>query len=194
MAADDEEEELFRREMADVRPVRAEPRVALGRVETDSEALERRRRAAVEAARARDENFLSGEHVPQVDPHDHLDYRRPGVQHGVHRKLRMGQYPLEARLDLHRMSVEQARLAVYRFIRDCRDQDIRCSLITHGKGAGRERPALLKSCVAHWLPQFDEVLAFHSAQRHHGGSGATYLLLKKSDRKRQDNRELHQKR
>src|SRR5690625_5916207 len=67
------------------------------------------------------------------------------------------------------------------------EQDIRCALITHGKGVGRAQPALLKSCVAHWLPQFQEVLAFHSAQTAHGGTGATYLLLRKSERKRQEN-------
>ena len=59
----------------------------------------------------------------------------------------------------------------------------------------RRRPAaLLKSCVALWLPQFEEVLAFHSAPRHMGGTGATCVLLRKSDRARQENFEKHSKR
>jgi len=129
-----------------------------------------------------------------VGPHDFLAFKRDGVQNGVYRKLRLGKYTIDARLDLHRMTVEQARLAVYQFIKDCMAQDIRCALITHGRGVGRERPALLKSCVAHWLPQFPEVLAIHSAQKHHGASGATYVLLRKSERKRQENWERQHKR
>jgi DNA-nicking Smr family endonuclease len=72
--------------------------------------------------------------------------------------------------------------------------DVRAALISHGRGAGRSTPALLKSCVALWLPQFAEVLAFHSAPRHLGGTGATAILLRKSERARQENFEKHSKR
>src|SRR5690606_2238677 len=133
-------------------------------------------------------------YVPPVDPLEILEFKRPGVQNGVYRKLRLGNYAIDARLDLHRMTVEQARRAVFQFVADCMEQDIRCALVTHGKGVGRTQPALLKSCVAHWLPQFREVLAFHSAQKHHGGSGASYILLRKSERKRQENWERQHKR
>jgi DNA-nicking Smr family endonuclease len=34
-------------------------------------------------------------------------------------------------------------------------------------------------------------MAFHSAQRHHGGTGAVYIMLKKGDRAKQNNREKH---
>jgi DNA-nicking Smr family endonuclease len=69
--------------------------------------------------------------------------------------------------------------ALKRFIGDCHHHSIRCALITHGKGEGRQEPAKLKSCVNHWLRQLDQVLAFHSAQKQHGGLGATYVLIKK---------------
>jgi DNA-nicking Smr family endonuclease len=138
---------------------------------------------------------LSGDYVQLVDPHDVLEFKRPGVQHGVYKNLRLGKYLIEARLDLHRLSVEQARTAVAQFARDCVDNSVRCALITHGKGVDRQpQPALLKSCIAHWLPQLEEVLAFHSAQRQHGGVGSTYVLLRKSEKKRQENFEKHSKR
>lgn len=35
----------------------------------------------------------------------------------------------------------------------------------------------------------DEVQAFCSAQPHHGGMGAVYVLLGKSERKKQENRD-----
>jgi DNA-nicking Smr family endonuclease len=78
---------------------------------------------------------------------------------------------------------------VYQFITDCVQHDVRVALITHGKGEGREQPAILKSCVAYWLPQMPEILAFHTALKQHGGLGATYVLLRKSDRKKQETRD-----
>jgi hypothetical protein len=38
------------------------------------------------------------------------------------------------------------------------------------------------------------VMAMHSAERRHGGGGALYVLLRKSERKKAENRERHQKR
>ena len=41
------------------------------------------------------------------------------------------------------------------------------------------------------LPSLPVVMAFHSAQKHHGGAGALYVLLKKNAEKKQENRERH---
>ncbi len=193
MTDEDRELALFLREMKDVAPIQRDKKVPLAAEKPSDKALEHRRQAA-QAVMASDTNFLSGDYIEPVDPNDLLAFKRDGVQHGVYKNLRLGKYNIDARLDLHRMTVEQARLAIFQFIKDCMGHDIRCALITHGKGEGRQQPALLKSCVAHWLPQFSDVLAFHSAQKHHGASGATYILLKKSERKRQANWEQHQRR
>jgi len=131
--------------------------------------------------------------IEPVDPLAYLEFQRPGVQHGVYKNLRMGKYEIQSRLDLHRHTVEQARVALWRFVDDCHKHSIRCALITHGKGEGREQPARLKSCVNHWLRQFDQVLAFHSAQKQHGGVGSTYLLLKKdSSARKKTGEKIHQ--
>jgi DNA-nicking Smr family endonuclease len=193
MSKSDEENTLFRTAMHDVEPIKVEEKVVLTPPRPADVTVEQRRQAAVAEGR-QDANFLSGEYVPPVEPLEILEYKRAGVQHGVYRNLRLGKYRIDARLDLHQMTVETARRALFQFIRDCMANDIRCALITHGKGEGREQPALLKSCVAHWLPQFEEVLAFHSAQRQHGASGATYVLLRKSERMRLENCERQHKR
>lgn len=185
--------DAFREAMGDVQPIAKKARVKLT-PQTESRHNHLARRAAATEIQERERNDLSGEYIEPVDPNAILSFQRPGVQHGVFKNLRLGKYSVDARLDLHRHSVEQARSAVYTFVRDCLAHDIRCALITHGKGEGRAQPALLKSCIAHWLPQLDQVLAFHSAQKHHGASGATYVLLRKSERKRLDNLERHQKR
>lgn len=155
---------------------------------------QRARREAATAQTARELNPLGGEFVEPVDPWDPIEFKRDGVQNGVYRNLRLGKYTVDARLDLHHHTVEMARSALYQFVRDCVEADVRCALVTHGKGEGRKQPAMLKSCVNAWLPQLSEVLAFHSAQKQHGGLGATYVLLRKSERKRQQNLEQHQRR
>lgn len=176
----------------DVQPLAQEKRVVVQRSRDDDVDKERRRKAAMEQAMLV-EDPLATDPVDMVGPLDIISFRKPGVQHGVFKNCRLGKYPLDARLDLHRMKIEQARLEVYRFVKDCFANDVRFALVTHGKGEGRERPALLKSCIAHWLPQLDEVLAFHTAQKQHGSYGATYVLFKKSERKRIENKELNRK-
>lgn len=188
----DGENDAFLAAMRDVKPIKPSDKVALTAAPDTLNAAERRA-AAVAEVKA-NPNFLSGEYIEPVEPHAILGFKRDGVQDGVYRNLRLGKYPVDARLDLHQMTIEQARTAVFQFMRDCMSHDIRCALITHGKGEGREHPALLKSCIAHWLPQFAEILAFHSAQPRHGASGATYILLRKSDRKKLENWEIHHKR
>lgn len=177
----------------DVKPIRVEQRVNLKKKSIHDSTLKTRRQAAQQEDDRRQDPLSEGE-VKQLDAYAVLEFRRPGVQHGVYKQLRMGRYNIDASLDLHRMTVEQARRTVYEFIRDCLNHDIRCALITHGKGEGRKRPAVLKSYLAHWLPQIEAVLAFHSAQPQHGGVGACYLMLKKSQKKRQENLERHQRR
>lgn len=68
-------------------------------------------------------------------------------------------------------------------------------LIRHGIGfKNKKHPGVLKSYTNKWLQELEQVLAFHSAQKQHGGSGATYVLIKKSDEKKIENRERHSKR
>lgn len=184
----------FANAMEGVEPIRQKQRAQLTTNTPSEESIVARRNAAQNLERGTASDPLASTHVEKLDAHAILEFRRPGVQHGVYKQFRLGRYPLVARLDLHRMNLERARLAVYQFVRDCLDNDIRCGLIIHGKAEGRQEAAVLKSHIAHWLPQIPEVLAFHSAQKQHGGSGSCYVLLKKSQKKRQENLERHQKR
>ncbi len=181
----------FLKEMKDVqrikKPNRAEVRVPR---ELTPGHLERQR-AAVEAP-AKDSNPLTADMVEPLTAHDILSWRKPGVQHGVFRKFGLGQYPIEARLDLHKMTVEQARREVYGFIGDCVRYGVRTVIILHGKGERNpDGIAQLKSYLAKWLPELDDVLAFHSAQKRHGGTGAVYVMVRKGEHNKQINRELY---
>ncbi|NJN52019.1 MAG: hypothetical protein HC809_09830, partial [Gammaproteobacteria bacterium] len=59
------------------------------------------------------------------------------------------------------------------------------------RGERSATPARIKSYVVHWLGEMQEVLAYHSAERRHGGAGSVYVLLKKSASARELNRERH---
>lgn len=190
--SEDSEDDIFAREMAGVRRLRAEPsvRVKKNAAPQSSELLARRRAAAM-ADGADNVDGLSESHVEWVQPTDVLSWRGDGVAHGVFRRLKQGGYTLDARLDLHRHTVEQARKAIVRFILDCQKYDVRSALILHGKGERGEQKAVLKSYTQHWLRLIPEVMAFHSAQPHHGGAGALYVMIKKSERQKQHNRERY---
>ena len=129
------------------------------------------------------------EYIVPVKPYEILNFKRDGVQHGVYKNLRLGKYAIESRIDLHRLNFQQAREQLADFVAQCYAMELRSVLITHGKGEYRDPPALLKSCVNSWLQQLDYVLAFHSAQPHHGGSGSTYVLFRKGKSKKAANAE-----
>jgi len=120
-------------------------------------------------------------HPAELETGEELLFARPGMQHRILRKLRRGQYRLQAELDLHGMTVPVARDALSQFLARCRQLDFRCVRIVHGKGNGsRNRGPVLKSMVDRWLRQRDEVLAFASALPADGGTGAVYVLLRKA--------------
>jgi len=190
MADDDK---MFFQAMSDVTPLKREARIAItpkNQSGKDS-SLQQRREAAVTGA-AVDLNILTEEGIEPLDPWYVLEFKRPGIQNGVFRKLRQGRYEAEARLDLHRMTVAIARKELFRFVEDCHQLGLRTVLLIHGKGetpSERGKCSILKGCTDHWLRELETVQAFHSARPQHGGTGAVYVLLRKSEEKKRENRE-----
>ncbi len=190
-------DKVFSQEMSDVVRLKREPRVDLTRKAqpVKDPSLEHRRRAAAESSEP-DRNQLTDKEIAPLDAWFVLAFKRPGVQNGVFRKLKQGRYETQSRLDLHRMTVEVARREVFEFIVECQQLGLRSVLVIHGKGTSRaeeERSSILKGCVDHWLRELEIVQAFHSAQPQHGGTGAAYVLLRKSDEKKRENRERFSK-
>ena len=117
----------------------------------------------------------------EIETGEELLFTRPGVQPNVMRKLRRGQFSIEAELDLHRMTSEEARQAIAHFLPQMGQAGKRCVRIIHGKGYGSfNKLPVLKNKLNHWLRQRDEVLAFCSARPVDGGTGAIYVLLKRN--------------
>lgn len=187
-----EDFDLFQQLMGDVQPLKQDTtdlkkshQVTIGQLA---------KRQAAEKNQEYADKFLSLDYAPMLKPEDIIEYKRNGVQDGVFRKLRLGKYLIEGRLDLHKKTLEQARDEIVSFIRRCLRMDLRTIIIVHGKGNRSTPPAMMKSYVAYWLPQIEDVQCVHSAQRFHGGTGAVYVLLRKSPNKKLETREYHQKR
>ncbi|MFN3714966.1 MAG: DNA endonuclease SmrA [Alcanivoracaceae bacterium] len=184
-----QDDELFAREMQGVRRLPDSPVSVAPVKQAPSLAQLARRQAADQETRSLREPLSLPEQVPEVGPHDIVGLRKNGVQEGVYRKLRLGKYDPQSRLDLHRVTLRDARIQVIAFLNDACAHGLRTVLITHGKGYHSVTPGRLKSYVVHWLEEWDLVLAYHSAKPWHGGAGATYVLIRKAPEASLRNRE-----
>ncbi|TAK79097.1 MAG: DNA mismatch repair protein MutS [Gammaproteobacteria bacterium] len=122
--------------------------------------------------------FSDAHDLPPVSGETAISYKHKSLSDKMLRKLRKGQYNVEATLDLHGMSVEEAKIAMDQFLQQCLQHEIRVVLIIHGKGHHSQMP-VLKNKLNHWLRTLDVILAFCSAAPLHGSRGATYVLLKR---------------
>jgi DNA-nicking Smr family endonuclease len=115
---------------------------------------------------------------PEIAAGDELVFRRPHVQAVVLRRLRRGEYRVQRELDLHGLTVLEAKAVLRRFLIRSLEEDVRCVRIIHGKGlrSGHRGP-VLKSAVSAVLRRTGAVLAYVSARPVDGGTGAVYVLL-----------------
>lgn len=114
-----------------------------------------------------------------VGSEDRLFFNRPGLQHKRIKQFVRGDIRQSDVIDLHQMTVEQARRAVLNFLLHSREHRYICVRIIHGKGKLNQSGAKLKNHVNTWLMQIPWVLAFSSAQARDGGTGALYVLLRR---------------
>ena len=176
-----EEAELFRAHVLDVTPL-ATPRRA---------EHERPLPAPIPEQRLRDDRQALQDSLSAESPWDagletgdELCYLRNGVGEQTLRRLRRGYWVIQDELDLHGLTVEQARPLLGEFLNRCARRGLRCVRIIHGKGLrSRNREPVLKRRVAAWLIQREDILAFCQARSADGGGGAAVVLLQGERRK-----------
>jgi DNA-nicking Smr family endonuclease len=176
----DDDFSLFSSQMRGVKRIQVD-QADTGKPAKNQQQLSRRREQATQATPGVRVDGLSDLFVIDVGAEDALYWARDGVQEGQMRKLKAGQVPFEASIDLHGMTVELARQNLWEFLAEAARREIRCVRVTHGKAARMDgkRP-LIKSHVNTWLRQHANVLGFSSCLARHGGTGALYVLLKRS--------------
>lgn len=184
-----DEEDLFSQEMAGVTPLSEKRSVVYLKSSTPAE-----RRAEEEARLRALDNPLTQGFLEIVALDEPLAYKDPGVQQGVLDKLRKGKYPPQASLNLIRKPVAECRTLLFEFYLNAQENQWRTLLIVHGRGRDANSHAnIVRSYVAKWLQQLDEVQAYCEALQQDGGAGACYVVLKKSAQAKQQNWERHAK-
>ncbi len=98
-------------------------------------------------------------------------------------KLQNRHYNPEASIDLHGLKAHEAFHTLIPFFKNAYYRDMRCVLIVTGKGLNSfDNKPLLRTKVSEWLidaPFKYITLAFCTAKKEDGGSGALYVLLRK---------------
>lgn len=167
--------DLFRQAVGEVKPVRND-RVG----DTRTPPPPRPRQFELDEKAVMHDAMSDDRDPDELDTGEHLNWGREGVQKRVMRKLRNGYYSIQAELDLHGMTVNQARIAMQQFIAEVTALHGSCCVrIIHGKGRKSATDApILKPFTASYLRQRRDVLAYCSAKSSHGGTGAVYVLLR----------------
>ncbi len=110
-----------------------------------------------------------------------LDPSRPvDLDRRSWRKLRRGQYPIDARLDLHGLTQAEAHARLASFLVAAAARGNRCVLVITGRGL--RHGGTLRSMTPRWLdepPMRGLVLSYAQASVQHGGEGALYVLLRR---------------
>jgi len=172
----DDDIEAFRRAVADAKRLNADTRVPEHKVKP---------RPKARFARADEEAVLLESLEDDIDTIEHghggaLRFHRQHVGRRTMRKLTRGGYSVQAEIDLHGMTLSEAKPRLRDFIQYSASREHLCVRVVHGKGLGSgERGPVLKSAVNAWLRRWDNVLAFVSTRQVDGGTGAIYVLLQR---------------
>jgi len=183
--AAEQEATIFRTNVGDVTPIKtADSYVHPSKSITSGKAHDRSRtmttmsEAMHETEKWSDEFDASQWYSDKENPEQHLSYVTKGSSPDLLKKLRKGQWPVQAYLDLHGMQRDQARASLSDFLRKSKQARLRNICVIHGKGIHSRQSAVLPSKVRSWLSQSELVQAFCPANLHDGGDGAVYVLLK----------------
>lgn len=170
----DDDSGLFRRLMGDARPIEQDKRAPDHKPKPKPKARFRRedeRTVLQESLQADIDEIETG-------AGESLRFNRASVGKRTMRKLARGNYAVQGEIDLHGLTVPEAKDALREFIKESGYRGHTCVRVVHGKGLGSgQRGPILKTKVNNWLRRWNEVLAFVSTRQVHGGTGAVYVLL-----------------
>jgi DNA-nicking Smr family endonuclease len=177
------DERAFSDEMQDVAPLTPDPRGRLGAPPANRSPYRPKAQSEAEAY-AELADLVAGEGLFDLSAtYEYIQGTAAGLDKRIVRKLRRGEFAVQAHLDLHGMTGEEARVQVETFLTEARSADRRCVLIVHGRGLNsKEGIPVLKERLQVWLTRgriARAVLAFSTARPSDGGAGAVYVLLRR---------------
>lgn len=97
--------------------------------------------------------------------------------------LRSGRFSIQAHLDLHGLTIPEARFVLDEFMLESLRAGFTCIRVIHGRGHhSHKHEPILKENIQRWLTSkrmSRHVIAYTSARVCDGGGGAVYVLLRK---------------
>lgn len=118
-----------------------------------------------------------------ADSDEFIEGHARGLDPRVVRRLRRGEFAIQAHVDLHGLVKDEAKTELETFLTRSRQQGRRCVLVVHGRGLhSKDQVPVLKEALKRWMhtARFARhVLGFATARPHDGGAGAIYVLLKR---------------
>jgi DNA-nicking Smr family endonuclease len=176
------EEDLFLEEMAGTQPLDRR----IGRVGAPPAA------APVKSKRSSDDaevlatlaDLIDGTGSFDIsDSDEYIEGVAAGIDRRLLKQLRSGAFSVQAHIDLHGLTRDEAHSRVARFFVESRKAGRRCVLVVHGRGLhSKDQIPVLKQAVKTWLERGQTgraVLAFATARPSDGGAGAVYVLLRR---------------
>jgi DNA-nicking Smr family endonuclease len=177
-----EERKLFREAMADVIPLADRPRVGPQRIrpavylqeddDPDAEALRKLQRLVE-----------TGEGFKIRHTAEYMQGGPRWLPPELFRRIHGGYFSVRDHVDLHGLNLAAAKHTFENFMRNAVAAGKRTVLIVHGRGRRSPGPPVLKGKLFEWLsrkPWKRWVIAFTSARSCDGGTGATYVLLRRT--------------
>ena len=118
-----------------------------------------------------------------TDSDEFIEGHARGLDPTVVRRLRRGEFAVQAHVDLHGLLKDEAKSELEAFLAKSRQQGKRCVLVVHGRGLhSKDQVPVLKEALKRWMHTgrfARHVLGFSSARPHDGGTGAIYVLLRR---------------
>ncbi len=110
-----------------------------------------------------------------------------GINPLIMEKLRKGEFSVQKTLDLHGLSIEDAKESFDHFLSDAVKNGLKCVKVIHGRGLRSKRDPTIKDYLKTWIVRAMHrrwVTAFSNATMSDGGPGAAYILLRARPQKK----------
>ena len=170
------DEELFLQAMADVKEIREFREIPF------------RSPKGVRSRTMREEDDLAilrqivrGEQKIRLsDTGEYIEWTNPRMRSDIARRLHHGDFAVQDSLDLHGMTLAEAKEALDLFFRDAVRRRLFCIKVIHGRGLRSPNGPVLKEAFRKLLHEHFRkwVIAYATAKDCDGGLGATYVILK----------------
>jgi DNA-nicking Smr family endonuclease len=169
------DEEVFLDAMADVReirefreiPFKRPPSIKYRHVQTDD---------SLEVLN----QIVKGEIKMRLsDTGEYMEWISPAMRKDLAQRLHQGDFSVQDYIDLHGMTLHEAKEAFGLFFKDAIRKRLFCVKVIHGRGLRSPGGPVLKEALQKWLQgSFRKwVLAYSTAKDCDGGLGAAYIIL-----------------